>query len=232
MQYRILVVEDDPVIAGAVRELLCQWGYDARCTADFRDVLGQVRETEPHLVILDVYLPYYNGYHWCTEIRRFSQVPILFLSSAGDNMNQVMAMNMGGDDFVAKPFSPELLTAKVQALLRRSYAFVQASSALEHRGAVLRAEDACLHRNGERLELTRNEYRILHTLLSGKGKIVSRDALIRSLWETDSYVDENTLTVNITRLRKKLTGFGLPDFITTKKGLGYLIDREEPEAQS
>ncbi len=228
MEYRILVVEDDPVIAGAIRELLCQWGYAVRCVEDFRDVLGQVRETAPHLVILDVYLPYYNGYHWCTEIRRSSRVPILFLSSASDHMNQVMAMNMGGDDFVSKPFVPEVLAAKVQALLRRSYDFAQSAPALTHRGAALREEDACLYRDGQRLELTRNEYRILHTLLSGKGRIISRDALIRSLWETDSYVDENTLTVNITRLRKKLAGFGLPDFITTKKGLGYLI-REEAE---
>ena len=178
----------------------------------------------PHLVLLDIGLPYRNGYHWCSEIRRLSQVPVVFLSSASDNMNIVMAMNMGGDDFIAKPFDLEVLAAKVQALLRRTYDFGSAAPLLEHRGAVLDTGNNTLSYEGRKLELTRNEYRLLQVLLEHKGKTVSRDTLMQKLWETDSFVDENTLTVNMTRLRRKLEGLGLENFIHTKKGLGYLLE--------
>ena len=227
MEYRILVVEDDPVIAGAIRELLCQWGYAVRCVEDFRDVLGQVRETAPHLVILDVYLPYYNGYHWCTEIRKVSRVPIIFLSSVSDNMNIVTAMDLGGDDFVPKPFDLSVLSAKVRSTLRRCYDFAAPQPVLAHRGAELDTADASLRYQGEKLDLSRNEFRILQVLLEQKGRTVSRDALMQKLWETDSFVDENTLSVNVNRLRRKLDELGLTDFIRTKKGMGYLIENDE-----
>lgn len=223
MSYRILIVEDDQVIASAIQRHIRSWGWEARCAADFQNVMPEFVAFNPQLVILDIILPFYNGYHWCTEIRRVSKVPILFLSSASDNMNIVMAVNMGGDDFVAKPFDLDVLTAKVQAMLRRTYDFGGQVGLLEHRGAILNTADASLTYRGERIDLTKNDYKILQTLLSNKGKTVSRDTLMTKLWETDCYVDENTLSVNITRLRKKLDAAGLEDFIQTKKGLGYIV---------
>ena len=221
--YRILIVEDDPGIASAMEQQATLWDFDVRCVADFRNVMADFAEYNPHLVLLDIGLPFFNGYHWCSEIRKVSKVPILFISSASDNMNIVMAMNMGGDDFVAKPFDLEVLTAKIQALLRRTYDFGAAAPLLECRGAVLDTGDNTLNYQGHKLELTRNEYRILQVLLEHKGNTVSRETLMQKLWETDSFVDENTLTVNMARLRRKLEGMGLEDFIHTKKGMGYLI---------
>ena len=218
---KILIVEDDPVIAGAVANFLSGWGHAVRQAADFRDVMPLFREFCPDLVLLDLSLPYFNGYHWCGEIRKESQVPVIFISSAADNLNIVMAMNMGGDDFIAKPFDLNVLQAKIQAVLRRT----KGASALElsHKGAVLSIQDACLIYRGQRIELSKNSYRILQTLLERKGTVVSRETLMQRLWETDSYVDENTLTVNINRLRRTLEAAGLEDFITTRKGLGYII---------
>ena len=190
---------------------------------NFRNVLEEFSEFDPQLVLLDISLPFYNGYYWCTEIRKFSKIPIIFISSASDNMNIVMAMNMGGDDFIAKPFDLNVLTAKIQAILRRTYDFGGQMTILQHRGAMLNTSDASLTYNGDRIELTKNDYRILRTLMENKGKVVSRDTLMERLWETDSFVDENALTVNIARLRKKLEQVGLSDFILTKKGMGYLI---------
>ena len=195
-----------------------------RCAEDFRNVLAECTAFDPQLVLLDITLPFYNGYHWCQELRRVSNVPVVFLSSASDNMNIVMAMNMGGDDFIAKPFDLNVLLAKIQAILRRTYDFAAPAPTLEHRGAVLNTADASLMYQGQRIELTKNDYRILQTLLERKGSVVSRETLMEKLWETDSFVDENTLTVNIARLRRKLEAAGLSDYITTKKGLGYLIE--------
>ena len=222
--YRIFLVEDDDAIASAVAAHISSWGWEARRAGDLTRVLEEFAAFAPHLVLLDIGLPYRNGYHWCSEIRRLSRVPVVFLSSASDNMNIVMAMNMGGDDFIAKPFDLEVLAAKIQALLRRAYEFGAAPPLLEHRGAVLDTGDNSLSYEGRKLELTRNEYRILQVLLEHKGKTVSRDTLMQKLWETDSFVDENTLTVNMTRLRRKLEGLGLENFIHTKKGLGYLLE--------
>lgn len=224
MVYKILIVEDDLVIAKAIRAHLQSWGCEAQCAADFQNVLGNFAAFDPQLVLLDISLPFYNGYHWCGEIRKISKVPVIFISSASDNMNIVMAMNMGGDDFIAKPFDLEVLTAKVQALLRRTYDFGGQASLLAHRGAILNTSDTTLTYEGQRIDLTKNDYKILQTLMENKGKAVSRDTLMLRLWETDSYVDENTLTVNVTRLRRKLEAAGLRDFITTKKGIGYLIE--------
>lgn len=222
--YRVFVVEDDPVIAGAVCSQMESWGLEARCAGDFGAVMAEFAAFDPQLVLLDISLPRFSGYHWCAEIRRVSQVPVMFISSASDNMNIVMAMDMGGDDFIAKPFDLNVLLAKIQAILRRTYDFAAPAPALEHRGAVLNTADASLTYQGQRIELTKNDYRILQTLLERKGSVVSRETLMEKLWETDSFVDENTLTVNIARLRRKLEAAGLPDYITTKKGLGYLIE--------
>lgn len=222
--YRIFIVEDDGVIASSVARYLDKWGFETQCVTDFHDVMTAFRAFAPQLVLLDIYLPFFNGYHWCTEIRRESDVPIVYLSSASDKMNIVMAMNMGGDDFVTKPFEPEVLTAKIQALLRRCYDYAPSADRLSHGGVTVNLADASLSCAVGRLELTRNELRILSTLLQEPGRIVSRDGLMQALWETDSYVDENTLTVNVARLRKKLGELGLTDFIVTKKGLGYLVE--------
>ena len=222
--YRIFLVEDDQSIAGAVAKHLDSWGWEVHRVMDFQRVLEEFQAFGPHLVLLDIGLPFRNGYHWCAEIRKLSRTPIIFLSSASDNMNIVMAMNMGGDDFVAKPFDLDVLTAKVQALLRRTYDFGAAAPLLEARGAVLDTGDNSLTYEGQKLELTRNEYRMLQVLLEQKGRTVSRETLMQRLWETDSFVDENTLTVNMARLRRKLEGLGLTEFIRTKKGLGYLIE--------
>ena len=222
--YRIFLVEDDQSIAGAVAKHLDSWGWEVHRVMDFQRVLEEFQAFGPHLVLLDIGLPFRNGYHWCAGMRKVSRVPIVFLSSASDNMNIVMAMNMGGDDFIPKPFDLEVLSAKVQALLRRTYDFGGASPLLESRGAVLDTGDNTLTYQGQKLELTRNEYRILQVLLEQKGRTVSRDTLMRKLWETDSFVDENTLTVNMARLRRRLEGVGLTDFIRTRKGLGYLIE--------
>ena len=222
--YRIFLVEDDPVIARVVQNHLEGWGYVTQCATDFSDVLTQFTDFDPQLVLLDISLPFFNGYHWCTQIRAVSRVPVVFLSSASENMNIVMAMNMGADDFIAKPFDLDVLTAKVQALLRRTYDFAPAEPVLSHRRAILQPGDQSLLVNGEKLPLSKNEYRILWTLLKEKGKIVSREKLMEALWQTDSFVDENTLSVNMARLRKKLDGAGLAGFIATRVGAGYLVE--------
>ncbi|MDE5604339.1 MAG: response regulator transcription factor [Eubacterium sp.] len=221
--YRILIVEDDMGIAQAIRKQLQMWDLEARCVEDFRNVLSEFSEFNPHLILLDISLPFYNGYHWCSEIRKVSKVPIIFISSAADNMNIVMAMNMGADDFIAKPFDQSVLVAKIQAVLRRTYDFSSAVSVIEHKGAMLNTEDGTFTFNGARIPLTKNEYIILLCLMKNKGKIISREKLMQQLWETDSFVDENTLTVNVSRLRKKLEAAGLPEFIETKFGVGYII---------
>lgn len=221
--YRILIVEDDEGIAQGVEKQIQGWGFEVHCVVNFRNVLEEFGAFDPQLVLLDIGLPFYNGYHWCSEIRKISNVPIIFLSSASDNMNIVMAMNMGGDDFITKPYDSNVLIAKIQALLRRTYDFSAAPAVMRHRGATLNMDDATLSYEGEKIDLTKNEYRILQALLEKKGKVVSRDSLMQKLWESDEFVDENTLTVNVTRLRKKLSAAGLEDFITTKVGMGYLI---------
>ena len=221
--HKIFIVEDDTVIASAIAEHLKTWGCEARTAEDLQNVLAEFAQYAPSLVLLDISLPFFNGFHWCSEIRKISKVPIIFISSASDNFNIIMAMNMGGDDFIAKPFDMNVLTAKVFAILRRTYDFGASSGLLEHRGAILNTGDATMTYNEEKIDLTKNDYRILLTLMENKGKVVSRDTLMTRLWETDCYVDENTLTVNMTRLRKKLEACGLKDFIQTKKGVGYII---------
>ena len=221
--YRILIVEDDRGIAQAIQQQAQMWELDARSVQNFRNVLAEFSEYDPHLVLLDISLPFFNGYHWCGEIRKVSKVPIIFISSAADNMNIVMAMNMGADDFISKPFNQSVLIAKIQAMLRRTYDFAPSDPVLEHRSAVLNTGDNTLTIGDEKIPLTKNEYIILLTLMENKGRVISREKLMEQLWQTDSFVDENTLTVNVSRLRKKLDGAGLDEFITTKFGVGYII---------
>lgn len=222
--YKVLIVEDDITIANIIKEHLASWGMITRCVTDFQKVLSDFAEFSPHLVLLDISLPFYNGYHWCSKIREVSQVPIIFISSASDNMNIVIAINMGGDDFIAKPFDLTVLVAKVQALLRRTYDFNSSNDILEHRGVILNLSDNTVTYNGQKIELTKNEHKIMQVLFEQRGKVVSRETLMYRIWETDDFIDENTLTVNINRLRKKLSGIGISDFITTKKGLGYMVE--------
>ena len=222
--YRILIVEDDPTISSAIEDMTRAWALDARQVKDFRAVMSDFAEYDPHLVLLDISLPFFNGYYWCGEIRKVSKVPIIFISSASDNMNIVMAINMGGDDFIAKPFDQGVLMAKINAMLRRTYDFAPAVPVLEHRGALLNTGDNTLTYDGKLIDLTKNEYRIIFSLMESKGKVVSREKLMERLWETDSFVDENTLTVNVGRLRRKLDAAGLSNFITTKFGVGYLVE--------
>lgn len=221
--YRILIVEDDKVIADTVKEQLIKWGYEAFVVTDFSDVLKTFVEVEPHLVLMDIGLPFFNGYHWCTQIRTVSKVPIIFMSSMSDNMNIVMAINMGGDDFIVKPFDINVLIAKVQAMLRRTYSFVESTNIIEHNGCILNMNDQSFTYNNNKVELTKNEYKILQYLLENVGKVVTRDSIMMKLWESDDFIDDNTLTVNVTRLRKKLKLAGLSDYIKTKKGVGYII---------
>ena len=222
--YKIFIVEDDAGIASAVARQAEAGGLEAKCVQDFQNVLTEFLAYQPHLVLLDIGLPFFNGYYWCEKIRAVSSVPILFLSSASDNMNIVMAMNMGADDFIAKPFDQNVLAAKIRAMLRRTYDFAPAAPVMEHRGALLSTGDNTLTYQGEKIELSKNEYRILLVLMKDKGKVVSREKLMQSLWETDSFVDDNTLTVNVNRLRKKLEAAGLHDFIKTKFGVGYIVE--------
>lgn len=221
--YKLLIVEDDLGIAEAIQAQAQMWDLQVHCIRNFRNVMEEFSQFDPHIVLLDIGLPFFNGYHWCNEIRKVSKVPIIFISSASDNMNIVMAMNMGGDDFIAKPFDQSVLMAKIQAMLRRTYDFGSSVPVLEHRGALLSTGDNSLTFREEKIPLSKNEYRILLILMQNKGKVVSREKLMEQLWESDSFVDENTLSVNVNRLRKKLDAAGLENFITTKFGVGYVI---------
>lgn len=222
--YKIMVIEDDITIAGAIKDHLGKWDYDVIYVTDFKNITEQVIRFGPHLILLDIMLPFFNGFYWCSEIRRISKVPIMFISSAGDNMNIVMAMNMGGDDFIAKPFDLNVLTAKVGALIRRTYSFKGQVNIIEHNGVVLNLGDTTLTYQDKKIELTKNDYKILQLLMENIGKVVSREEIMQRLWENDTFIDDNTLTVNITRLRKKLVESGLDNFIKTKKGLGYMVE--------
>ena len=224
MMYRLLIVEDDKGIAEAIKNQAELWDLRVHCIENFRNIMTEFAEFDPHIILMDISLPFFNGYHWCSEIRKVSKVPIIFISSASDNMNMVMAMNMGADDFIAKPFDQSVLMAKLQAMLRRTYDFSASVPVLEHRGALLNTGDNTLIYNDEKIALSKNEFRILLILMENKGKVVSREKLMEQLWETDSFVDENTLSVNVGRLRKRLDAAGLEDFITTKFGVGYLIE--------
>lgn len=221
--HKILIVEDDMTIAKILANHLAKWNYVTEYVTDFKDVLTQFLNFDPQLILLDISLPYMNGYHWCSEIRKVSKVPIIFISSASDNLNIVMAMNMGADDFIAKPFDLSVLSAKIGALFRRAYSFGGQLNVIQHAGVLLNLNDTTLEYKEQKLELTKNDFRILQVLLENAGKVVPRDEIMVKLWESDSFIDDNTLTVNMARLRKKLEEIGLSGFIVTKKGIGYMV---------
>lgn len=222
--HRILIIEDDLVIAKGLRNHLCQWGYQVDYVTDFKEVLTTFSKHDPQLVLLDISLPFFNGYHWCSEIRKLSKVPIIFISSRSESMDIVMAVNMGGDDFIAKPFDLNIVVAKVQALIRRTYSFGGQMNIIEHSGAVLNLSDTTLSYLNDKIELTKNEFKIFQILLENVGKVMSRDIIMTRLWQSDSFIDDNTLTVNVARLRKRIEEIGLFDFIKTKKGIGYMVE--------
>lgn len=222
-QYRILIVEDDETIAKMEKEYLEKWEYNVFCVSDFKNILNDVSEQKTDLILMDVQLPYYNGFYWCSEIRKFSKVPIMFVSSKNDEMNIVMAMDMGGDEFIEKPFSFPVLTAKINALLRRSYSFKGQINMLEHKNVRLNLLNAIVFYGEQQVELTKNEFKILQILMENAGEMVTREQIMQQLWEDDSFIDDNTLTVNVTRIRKKLRSIGVEEFIMTKKGIGYFI---------
>lgn len=222
--YKILIVEDDMVIAKVMANHLIKWDYEVKYITDFRDIINEFIEFEPQLVLLDISLPFYNGYHWCSEIRKISKVPIIFVSSAADNMNVVMAMDIGGDDFIVKPFDLSVLVAKINALIRRTYSFQGQSNLIEKNGVVLNLNDTCLIYKDKKIELTKNDFKIMQILMESSGEVVSRNKIMTRLWESDNFIDDNTLTVNVSRLRKRLEEVGIYDFIITKKGLGYMVE--------
>ena len=224
LMFKILIIEDDVKIRDIILENIQKWGYEGLVMEDFNKVMETFAEYQPHLVLLDINLPAFDGFYWCGKIREISKVPIIFISSRNSNMDIIMAVNMGGDDFVQKPFSLEVLLAKVNAMLRRTYSYVDVEvNILEHQGVVLNLKDSCVLYQNQKLELTKNEFKILYILMKNNGKVVSRDEIMRKLWEDESFVDDNTLTVNINRLRKDLMDMGLDDFIKTKRGQGYII---------
>ncbi|HFI0666826.1 TPA: response regulator transcription factor [Streptococcus suis] len=218
---KIFLVEDDKTISQLVAKNLTNWGYQVQEVKDFQTVLKQIDDFQPHLIILDISLPFFNGYYWCQEIRKTSRVPIMFLSSHDQPMDIVMAINMGADDFVTKPFEMTVLLAKIQGLLRRTYDFVGEQSLLWFEEVALDLKTMQISYTEAVEELTRNEFQILRVLFEHGKEVVSREELMRELWNSDIFVDDNTLSVNIARLRKKLTELGLPDLIATKKGVGY-----------
>ena len=223
--FKILIVEDDVKIAGIIRENLERWGYRGFVAENLQNVMEEFGRVKPDLVLLDIVLPYYDGFYWCDKIRQVSKLPIIFISSRTSNMDIIMAVNMGGDDFITKPFSLEVLMAKINAILRRTYSYIADSPAqlIEHQGAVLNLSDGTLKHLDRSIELTKNEFRILQLLLKQHGTIITREKIMRALWEDENFVDDNTLTVNVNRLRKKLSDIGLEEFIITKKNQGYLI---------
>lgn len=224
MNYKVFIVEDDDVISKQIKLHLEKWGFDVSIDSNLSNPLGDFVSIKPDLVLLDVNLPFYNGFYRCSKIREISKVPVIFISSTTDSMNQVLAMNMGGDDFITKPFSLEVLTAKINALLRRTHDFSTNTNMYEIADGVFLPLESSFVYKGEHIELTKNENKILSTLVENKSTIVSRSRLMEKLWDEGCFVDENTLNVNINRLRKKFDSYGIEDFIKTKKGQGYIIE--------
>ncbi|MBO0448017.1 response regulator transcription factor [Enterococcus sp. MJM12] len=221
---KIMVVEDEGVIRQLIMEELKKWQFDVFGTTNFENVFSDFSEEEPQLVLLDINLPVFDGYYWCQKIREVSKVPIIFISSRNTNMDMIMAMNMGADDFVTKPFELDVLVAKINALLRRSYNYSEANAeTLVHNGLTLNVDNSTMMIHDEVIDLSKNEYRLLYILMKNNGKILSREKLLRALWDDERYVDDNTLTVNINRLRRKIEQAGVKDYIETKVGQGYIV---------
>ena len=221
--YKILIVEDDLTIAVLLEENLNKWGFEVFIVRDFNCVMEAFLSISPHLVLLDISLPFYNGFYWCNEIRKQSKVPILFLTSHTENLDLVMAMNMGGDDYITKPFSLDVVIVKIQALLRRTYTYYVEYQTLEVKGVILNLKDTFLTFEDRKIELTKNEFRIMKLLMENKNCVVQREEIMKCLWDSEDFIDDNTLTVNVNRLRKKLEELGVEEFIRTKKGMGYFV---------
>ncbi|MGM0123223.1 hypothetical protein IGI37_000589 [Enterococcus sp. AZ194] len=223
MHNKIYLVEDDEMIRQTVSAALEKWGFAVHCVENFQLVMEEFEAIQPDLVLMDIGLPYFNGYHWCEEIRKVSNVPTIFLSSANDKMNIVMAVNIGGDDFISKPFDLDILVAKVQAVLRRTYTFNEPEQQVTYKEwSLLLAENQLLY--GEQiLPLTPNETKILALLFATPEKSVSKEVIMEKLWESEEFISKNTLTVNVARLRKKLSDQGVPSVIQTIKGKGYVL---------
>lgn len=222
-KWKILIVEDDFVIANQIGKFLESWGYEVLINEDFEKVFETYNCFKPELVLMDVSLPFFNGYHWCSMIRKDSNIPIIFLSAADENLNLIMAVNMGADDYLVKPFDLEVLLAKIRAILRRSYEYQKDSDKIRFSSLVFDKDKMTLTYKDEDIGLTKNEYKILEILISNPGKVIKREEIMNKLWQSDEYVDDNTLSVNIMRLRKKLSDYGLKDFIKTKKKVGYYV---------
>jgi DNA-binding response OmpR family regulator len=221
---KVMIVEDEPTIRDMLGESIRKWGYETVIFDDFGQVLELFLKENPHIVLMDINLPIFDGFYWCNKIRNVSKVPIIFISSRNTPMDMVMSMNMGGDDFIQKPFFEEVLIAKIKALLRRTYSYTETiSTIIEHDGIILNLNNGDVFYKEQKAELTRNEFKILNILMQNKGSILSREKIMRSLWEDESFVDNNTLTVNITRIRKKLADLGKDNYIATMKGEGYII---------
>ncbi|WP_161877998.1 response regulator transcription factor [Alkalibacterium sp. MB6] len=224
--FSILIVEDDQTIAESLKEELSKWNYAVHLIKDFNHVTEEFLEVRPQMVLMDIMLPAFNGYYWCQEIRKVSEVPIIFLTSKTDDMDMIMAIQMGADDYIQKPFRLSVVVAKIQALLRRTYDFNEQDDFLTMNQLILKPMDLTVSYNGETATLTKNECKIMEVLFKGKGEFVSKDRIMKELWEDESFIDGNTLAVNITRLRKKLRDIGKDEAIVTKKGVGYAINKE------
>ncbi|CAM4309567.1 response regulator transcription factor [Paenibacillus typhae] len=222
--FRIMIIEDDVKIRHIVADTLRKWKYEVTEVTQYEQILEEFRLTEPHLVLLDVNLPLYDGFYWCQQIRSVSKVPVIFLSSRTQNMDVIMAINMGADDYIQKPFDLSVLVAKISAMLRRNYTYQDDNLQLVHRQLIFNLSASSIRYGDGTAELSRNEFIILQTLMRSTGKIVSRDELMQVLWNDDQFVDDNTLTVNVNRLRRKIALLGPEDFIATRKGMGYIIE--------
>ncbi len=221
--YKIMIVEDDPSVSSALSSVLQSWGFEAQSMKTFTDITKQFEILKPDLILMDLNLPERNGFFWTGEIRKFSSVPIIFISSADENMNVISALNQGADDYITKPFDVTVLVSKIRALLRRTFDYTSRTDFLEHKGVRLDTGNNEVSYNGKTIDLSKNEAKILRILLENKERIVKREVLMDALWKTDCYIDENTLSVNVNRLRRKLEGVDLYDFIITRKGIGYMV---------
>lgn len=218
-----MVVEDDPSVSSALSSVLKSWGFDAIRVTNFENITEQFEKIRPDLILMDLNLPERNGFYWTSEIRKQSSVPIIFVSSADESMNVVTALNQGADDYITKPFDMTVLVTKIRALLRRTFDYTTRTDFLEHKGVHLDTNNNEVSFEGNAIELSKNEAKILKILMENKEKIVRREKLMDALWKTDCYIDENTLSVNINRLRRKLEGIHLYDYIQTRKGIGYMV---------
>ena len=221
---KLFIVEDDDIIAGLLKRELEKWNYEVSLSRDFNNIMGEFDIHRPHLVLMDINLPFYNGYYWCQEIRKVSNVPIVFISSKTDNMDIIMAMQFGGDDYITKPINTDVMIAKIRAILRRSYEFITNIDYIDFGDVRLVLSDASVEYKDMKIGITKTEMMILESLFKAKGNIVSKDDLIENCWKSNNFIDDNTLAVNIARLRKKLSGIGLNSIIETKKGIGYYLN--------